>query len=446
MYVCDWPRWLVLTGVLVVSTSTFAKGPSSFATVAAKAVRSVVSIKVEPVGSVPFPHRQDDDARPDSSTTSLGSGLIIGPDGYILTCAHVLAHAGLVHVTLASGRRYKARVVGVDRNSDLGLLKIDATGLHAAAIGSGAALKPGQPVAAIGAPYGFGHSVTAGVVSATSRHLASEKYISLIQTDVPINPGSSGGPLLDASGQVVGINSDIYSRQGGYTGVSFAVPIDVALNIVRQLKHDGEVARGWLGVGLSQVTAVEARKDGLKRPIGARVTHIVKHSPAAASELQVGDVIIAFNGVDVDAVRDVPPLVGSARIGDPATLEVVRDGSRVDIAVRIGRLERRDDDFIVALDKGRIDRFGMATRNITNSARADAPDRRGVVVQYAAGVARQAGIVPGDVVSRFDGHPVDNVDALHALEKHPADGKWVPVLIVHQHRSRFVAVRATPGS
>lgn len=440
-----WSRCAVLTAALLLSGGALASGPAGFAAVAAQAEKSVVKIKVEPVGAVPFPHRRGSGAG-EKPEASLGSGVIISSDGYILTCAHVLTHAGLVRVTLDNTRRYKARVIGVDRNSDLGLLKIPASGLDAARIGDGTALRPGQPVAAIGAPYGFGHSVTAGVVSATGRHLASEKYITLIQTDVPINPGSSGGPLLNAAGAVVGINSDVYSQKGEYAGVSFAVPIGVALDIVRQLKHDGEVARGWLGVGLSQVTAAKARKAGLKRAVGALVTHVATHSPAAASGLRVGDIIVAFNGVKVAAPRDVPPLVGSAPIGHPATLNVLRNGSGRQLTVRIGRLKRSEDDFIVALDKGRIGRFGMATQNLSKHQLKHLPGHHGVLVQYATGAAGGVGIVPGDVILRVAGQPVHNVDELHALEQHAAGGKWVPVLLIHQDESRFVAVKAPPAS
>ncbi|HET7371199.1 MAG TPA: trypsin-like peptidase domain-containing protein [Gammaproteobacteria bacterium] len=439
-------RWALLC-LLAFSVGATAASLPDFAAVAAQAAPSVVKINAEPVGFGPGPMP----LRPppqtgDSEETTLGSGLVISADGYILTCAHVIAGAGSIEVTLADGHRYDAKVVGADRDSDLALLKVAATHLPTAKIGDAAALKPGQWVAAIGAPFGLETSVTVGVVSAVGRHLASEKYVSFIQSDVPINPGSSGGPLLNLDGEVVGINSEIYSRTGEYTGVSFAVPINLALNVVRQLRADGVVNRGWLGVSLRQVTPTLAQATGMAMPVGALVTQIVHESPAAESELRVGDIITHFNGEHVMAPDDLPPLVAAATIGEPASLGVLRDGEHKQLNVTIGKLEHETDDFMLAADASRIDRLGVAVRDLSPEQRRRLHLSHGVLVQFAAGAARGVGIVPGDVILRVARQRATSAQQIAELEKHFKPGELVPVLVLHDDDTRFVALEVPPAS
>lgn len=429
-----------------VAGATAAELPD-FAAVAAQAAPWVVKINAEPLdfGPGPMALRPPPQANEDEDD-ALGSGLIISSDGYILTCAHVIAGAGSIEVTLADGHHYEAKVAGADRDSDLALLKIAATGLPAATIGNAAALKPGQWVAAIGAPFGLETSITVGVVSAVGRHLASEKYVSFIQSDVPINPGSSGGPLLNGAGEVVGINSEIYSRTGEYTGVSFAVPINLALNVVRQLRTDGVVNRGWLGVSLRQVTPTLAQATGMEMPVGALVTQIVHQSPAAESGLQVGDIITRFNGESVMAPDDLPPLVASAAIGEPAVLAVLRDGEHKRLSVTIGKLEHEADDFALVTDTSRIDRLGMAVRDLSPEQRRRLNLSHGVLVQYVSGAARGAGIKPGDVILRVAHAQARTADQLDTLERRFEAGQFVPVLVLHQDETRFVALKVPPMS
>ncbi|HET6724455.1 MAG TPA: trypsin-like peptidase domain-containing protein [Gammaproteobacteria bacterium] len=438
-------KWALLS-LLLISGAASAAGVPDFTTVAARAAPSVVKINVHqlgigalPVEVVPPSTNRDDDA-------AVGSGLIISADGYILTCAHVLSGAGLIEVSLADGRHYDAKVVGVDRDSDLALLKIGVAGLPVAAIGDPSALRTGEWVAAIGAPFGLETSLTVGVVSATGRHLASEKYVSFIQSDVPINPGSSGGPLLNSAGEVIGINSEIYSRTGEYTGVSFAVPIDLALDVVRQLEADGVVNRGWLGVNVRQVTPTLAQASGMAMPVGALVMHIVQQSPAAQSDLKVGDIILRFNGDRVMTPNDLPPLVGSAPIGQRAPVVVLRDGEQKQIAIKIGKLRQESDDFTVAADASRIDRLGLAVRNLSREQRRRLRLSHGVLVQYASGAARGAGILPGDVILRVARERTLSAEQLVALERKLAPGEIVPVLVMHESNTRFVAVTVPPAS
>lgn len=253
---------------------------------------------------------------------SLGSGVIISSDGYILTSRHVIVGAGQIVVKLSDRRQLVARVVGTDADSDVALLKVKAGQLPAAQVGDPDKLDVGAWVVAIGSPFGFETSVTAGIVSAKGRSLADNQYVPFLQTDVAINPGNSGGPLFDLAGEVVGINSQIYSQTGGYQGVSFAVPIDIAMKVARQLRDNGHVTRGWLGVQVQNVDRKLAQSFKLPRPEGALVARVLEASPAAKADVDVGDVILAFNGHAVDTAADLPPLVASVAPGETARLKL----------------------------------------------------------------------------------------------------------------------------
>ena len=260
----------------------------------------------------------------DGDDANFGSGVIISADGYILTNAHVVKGKTNIKATLNDKREYHAKLIGADDKSDIALLKIDAEDLPAAKIGNPNELKSGEWVAAIGAPFGFDNSVTAGIVSAKGRTLPNETYTSFIQTDVAINPGNSGGPLFNLKGQVVGINSQIYSRSGGFMGISFAIPIDTAMNVAEQLKTDGKVQRGQLGVVIQEVTHDLAKSFGLDKPTGALVSKVLPNSPAAAAGLQVGDIIRGVNGKEIVSSGDLPVIVGSTAPGKEVKLQIWR--------------------------------------------------------------------------------------------------------------------------
>jgi serine protease Do len=281
-------------------------------------------------------------------TRSLGSGFIISGDGYILTNAHVVEGADEINVRLTDKREYKAKVVGTDRRTDVALIKIEAKGLQVVRFGDPAKVKVGEWVVAIGAPFGFENTVTAGIVSAKGRSLPQENFVPFLQTDVAINPGNSGGPLFNMKGEVIGINSQIYSRTGGFMGLSFAIPIDVALDVQGQLKEKGRVARGRIGVVIQEVTKDLATSFGLDRPRGALVNSVEKDSPADRAGVQPADIITRFNGKNVEESIDLPRIVGGTRPGTQVTMDVWRKGATRTLTITVGELQEervsmRDD-------------------------------------------------------------------------------------------------------
>ncbi|MEE3190901.1 MAG: Do family serine endopeptidase, partial [Pseudomonadota bacterium] len=280
---------------------------------------------------------------PRRDSNSLGSGFIVSEDGYILTNNHVVQGADEIIVRLNDRRELEAVLIGADPSSDLAVLKVDADDLPTVELGDSDKLDVGEWVVAIGSPFGFDYSVTAGIVSAKGRSLPNENYVPFIQTDVAINPGNSGGPLFNLEGQVVGINSQIYTRSGGFMGVSFAIPINVAMDVAEQLKSKGKVSRGWLGVVIQEVNKDLAESFGLDRAAGALVVQVVDGSPAESSGLVSGDIIVKVNGKDVQLSSDLPHLIGRLRAGDAAKLSVVRAGKRKTIDVEIGALPESDD-------------------------------------------------------------------------------------------------------
>ncbi len=274
---------------------------------------------------------------------SLGSGFIISKDGYVLTNYHVIKGADEIIVRLSDRRELMAEVIGEDQRSDVALLKIEATGLPVAKIGKSSTLEVGEWVLAIGSPFGFDHSATAGIVSAKGRSLPRENYVPFIQTDVAINPGNSGGPLFNQEGEVVGMNSQIYSRTGGYMGLSFAIPIEVAMNVADQLKTSGRVSRGWLGVLIQDVTRDLAESFGMKQPRGALVAKVLPNSPAEKAGAKVGDIIVKFDGKEVMNSSNLPPIVGSSKVGVLIPVEIIRDSRRKTLKVKLGELPEDDD-------------------------------------------------------------------------------------------------------
>src|SRR3954466_6782662 len=276
---------------------------------------------------------------PRSESRSLGSGFVISQDGYVLTNAHVVEGADEITVKFTDKREFKAKVIGADKRTDIALIKIDATGLPAVRFGDPQKLKVGEWVVAIGSPFGFDNTVTAGIVSAKGRSLPQENFVPFIQTDVAINPGNSGGPLFNMRGEVIGINSQIYSRTGGFMGLSFAIPADVALDVQKQLKEKGRVARGRIGVQIQEVTRDLATSFGLDRARGALVNSVEKGSPADKAGVEATDIILAFDGKQVESSSDLPRLVGSTRPGSQASMEVYRKGTKRTLNVTVGELQ-----------------------------------------------------------------------------------------------------------
>ena len=368
----------------------------------------------------------------------LGSGFIISKDGYILTNAHVVDDADEVTVKLTDKREFKAKVKGVDKPTDVAVLKIDASNLPTVKIGNPQQAKVGEWVVAIGSPFGFENSVTAGIISAKSRSLPDEGYVPFLQTDVAVNPGNSGGPLFDTSGEVIGINSQIYSQSGGYQGLSFAIPIDVAMNVEKQLVDHGKVSRGRLGVTIQEVNQQLADTFGLDKPQGALVGSVEKGSPAEKAGIETGDIILKFNGKDVARSSDLPPLVASLEPGIRVTLGIWRKGSNKDIEVRVGELKSVASN--AKEDGGHSgSTLGMVVRQLTPEERRSA-DTAGLVVEDVdgSGPAAHAGIQPGDIIINVNGEAVSSGAKLKSLvESHK---KHVALLIQRNGQKMFVPV------
>jgi len=377
---------------------------------------------------------------------SLGSGFIISEDGYILTNNHVVKDADKVLVRLIDRREFEAEVIGQDPRSDLALLKIDADDLPVVELAEPDDIKVGEWVMAIGSPFGFDYSVTAGIVSATGRSSFRDSYVPFIQTDVAINPGNSGGPLFNLDGEVVGINTIIVTRSGGYMGLSFAIPMSVAMDVVDQLKTKGEVSRGWLGVEIQDVSRQLAESFGLRQAAGAAVTKVVPDSPADAAGLAVGDIILSFDGQDVELSSDLPHLVGSTKAGSKVPVTVFRSGKNKKLKVIVGDLPH---EMIAGKAKkpakrDEVGRLGMVVENLNDQLRDRTGVRDGVVVvAVKRGDAAQAGLRRGDVITMINGQRIDSVaDFEQAVESLEADD-MVPVRIVRQGRPIFVPLKVT---
>ncbi len=341
----------------------------------------------------------------------MGSGFIVSPDGVVLTNAHVVADAAHVTVKLTDKREFAAKVVGIDKATDVAVLRIDASDLPTVPLGDPSDTQVGEWVLAIGAPFGFENSVTAGIVSAKSRSLPDEGYVPFIQTDVAINPGNSGGPLLNLKGEVIGINSQIYSRSGGYQGLSFAIPIDVAEHVKDQLLAHGKVTRGRLGVAIQDLDQALAESFGLDRARGALVSRVEADGPAAKAGLEAGDVILGFDGEAVASSAELPPKVAAIVPGKTVSLEVWRKGKAQSLKVTVGELRAAEvaDAGSAEGDRGRL---GVAVRPLSPEEQLQAETKGGLLVLDAAGPAARAGIQQGDVILAVNGRPVTSVGDL----------------------------------
>ena len=375
---------------------------------------------------------------------SLGSGFIISKDGYVMTNYHVVKDGDEIIVRLSDHRELKADVIGVDPRSDVALLKVDATGLPVAKIGESSDLEVGEWVLAIGSPFGFDHSATAGIVSAKGRSLPRENYVPFIQTDVAINPGNSGGPLFNQAGEVVGVNSQIYSRTGGYMGLSFAIPIEVAMDVADQLKTSGKVSRGWLGVLIQDVTLDLAESFGMNRPRGALVAKVLPDSPALAAGIDVGDVIVDFNGQDVMNSSSLPPIVGSSKVGVKLPVVVIRNGREKTMHVKLGELP---DDEVVAQASNRSEKkttnqLGFSATDLSDKKKEELGIEDGILVGHmVTGAASQAGVRKGDIILAIDSKTVTDLKQFEKIVEGLTAGKSVALLVQRDGSPTFLAIK-----
>ncbi len=380
------------------------------------------------------------------NSRSLGSGFIISDDGYVITNHHVVKDADEIIVKLSDRRQFAAELIGSDPRSDIALLKLDATGLPVVKLGSSENIKVGQWVLAIGSPFGFDASATAGIVSAKGRNLPSENYVPFIQTDVAINPGNSGSPLFDLDGYVVGINSQIYTRSGGFMGLSFAIPIEVAVEVVDQLKAHGYVSRGWLGVYIQEVTRELAESFGMDKPAGALVAKVLPDSPAEGTDIEVGDIILGYNGEEVESSAALPLMVGQTKVGETVRLKVMRNGKTRVVKLKIGQLPDKDP---VLADKSGADEeladtvLGLSLRALTEKEiEAMELENGGLVVLDVQGdSAKSAGIRNGDVIQMVNGSSVEKISDFKELVKGLPAGKFVSLLVQRRHGPEFLAMR-----
>jgi serine protease Do len=368
----------------------------------------------------------------------IGSGFIISPDGYILTNAHVVSGASEVNVKLTDRREFRAKVVGTDPRTDIALIKIDAKNLPTLRIGDPSRVKVGQWVVAMGSPFGFENSVTAGIVSAKSRSLPDSGYVPFIQTDVAVNPGNSGGPLFDLDGNVIGINSQIYSQTGGYMGLSFAIPIDLAMHVENQLQRYGKVTHGRLGVTIQEINQNLAESFGLKKPEGALVSAVEDGSSAARAGIKSGDVILGFDGKTIDEASALPLLVGDMKPGQIATARIWRDGAERTLRVTVGAAPSEQTASADAPAANNSGKLGLVVRPLTSDEQEQLHSKGGLVVEQAGGAAAKAGVQPGDVIFALNGERVTNVVQLRRLlEK---SGKHVALLVKRDESTIYVPI------
>ncbi len=387
----------------------------------------------------------------DDEGTALGSGFLISADGKILTNHHVVDGADRVIVHLADRREFTAKVIGSDPMSDVALLKVQATDLPYLKLADAKSLKPGQWVVAIGSPFGLDHSVTAGIVSAVGRRSLDpgQQYVPFIQTDVPINRGNSGGPLLNTRGEVVGINSQIFSNSGGYMGVSFAIPIETAMSAVQQLQATGKVSRGVLGVRIQEVTGQLANAMGLSRTGGALVAEVEPGSAAAKAGVKAGDLITAFNGAEIVSSSDLPPLVGSLPPGSRAKLRLQRDGKVLEVPVVLDNLADSTAATTVLPTAGKehvangTESLGLAVQEIAPAQRKTMKLEAGqgvLVARVVGDAARRAGVQPGDVVLRVGNHEIGNIAAFSAAAAQAKPGDTLMLLVRRNEQTQFIAL------
>lgn len=394
-----------------------------------------------------FFHHFAPQAPSEQESQSLGSGFIISSDGYILTNAHVIDHADKITVKLTDKRELKAKVIGADKRTDVALLKIDATGLPKVTLGDPDKLKVGEWVLAIGSPFGFENSVTAGIVSAKGRSLPQENFVPFIQTDVPINPGNSGGPLFNMKGEVVGINSQIYSRSGGYMGLSFSIPIDVAMDVVSQLRSTGKVTRGRIGVTIQEVTHELAESFGLTKAAGALISDVEKGSPAEKAGVHPSDVILKFDGKVVNSSADLPRIVAATKPGSKVDVQVWRKGSTLDISLVVGEIK---DEGAVALRGGNRGgagsseseaRLGLVVSELNDQQKAELQVDGGLIVEDLKGAATRSQLQRGDVILAVGNIEIRSLEQFNEVLKKVPRGRNIALLVRRSDGTVYVPIK-----
>ncbi len=467
----SWIAAVAFSLISVIQSNVYAKDLPDFTELAEKQGPAVVNISItqnmRAENVVPFPGMPGDEQMqeffrrfgiplpgqipgqngappPEYKSQSLGSGFIISSDGYILTNAHVVAEADEVIVKLSDKREFKAKIVGADKRTDVALVKIDATGLPKVTTGDPNKLKVGEWVAAIGSPFGLENTMTAGIVSAKGRALPQENFVPFIQTDVAINPGNSGGPLFNLAGEVVGINSQIYSRSGGSMGLSFSIPIDVALDVSNQLKAHGKVNRGWLGIVIQELSKELAESFGMKNTNGALVSAVEKNSPADKGGLEAGDVIVKFDGKPIVASTDLPRAVAAVKPGKTAAVEVLRRGSQKSLNVTVGEMPTEGAEVAQASKssaKTEPDRIGLVLKEATPQQRKKLNGKNGLIVIEAQGAVAQAGVRRGDVILGLNNTEVQSLEQFNKQLASFGPGKSVALLVLRGENTLYVPVR-----
>lgn len=397
-----------------------------------------------------FFHRFAPQMPQEQESQSLGSGFLISADGYILTNAHVVDRAEKITVRLTDKREFKAKVIGADKRTDVALLKIDATGLPKVTLGNPDQVKVGEWVLAIGSPFGFDSSVTAGIVSAKGRSLPQENYVPFIQTDVAINPGNSGGPLFNMKGEVIGINSQIYSRSGGYMGLSFSIPIDVAMEVVNQLRTTGKVSRGRIGVTIQEVTRELADSFGLPKASGALISSVEKGGPADKAGVSPSDVILKFDGKTVNSSADLPRIVAMTKPGNKVNVQLWRKGGTKDITMVVGELQ--DEKNAAAPRGGRgggspaapsegESRLGLVLSELNEQQKAELQVEGGLIVEDIKGAAARSQLQRGDVILAVGNTEVHNLSQFNDVLKKVAHGRNIALLVRRSEGTVYVSIK-----
>ena len=396
---------------------------------------------------IPMPPGMGPNDQQQKQMSATGSGFILESDGYIITNAHVVGEADSIIVKLADKREFQAKLLGIDRRTDVALLKIDAKDLQAVKLGKPKNIKVGEWVAAIGSPFGLENTMTVGVVSAKGRALPQqENYVPFIQTDVAINPGNSGGPLFNTNGEVIGINSQIYSRTGGYMGLSFAIPINVAIDVMNQLKTNGKVIRGWLGIAIQEVTKELSESFGMKNTNGALVAGIEKGAPAEKGGLLPGDVITKFDGKLIESSSDLPKAVGNTKPGKTAVAEVFRKGSVKTLNLTVGEMPSDQVEVIASNkqpEKAEVNRMGLVLKEAPPQQRKKMNGKKGLLVIDAQGSAAAAGIRRGDIILALNNSEVESAEAFAKEVASIPNGKTVAVLVLRNDETLYVPVKIT---
>ncbi len=382
--------------------------------------------------------------QPPEKQSATGSGFIIDTNGYVITNAHVVADADSVIVRLADKREFKAEILGIDRRTDVALLKIKASNLPAVKFGDPEKVKVGQWVAAIGSPFGLENTMTVGVVSAKGRALPQENFVPFIQTDVAINPGNSGGPLFNTEGEVIGINSQIYSRTGGYMGLSFAIPIDVARNVAEQLKLNGKVIRGWLGIAIQEITKELSESFGMDDTKGALIANVEKGSPAEKGGLLLGDIILKFNKNEIIVSSDLPKYVGTTKPFAKVPVEVQRKGKKMVLNLAVGEMPT-DEKVAKAIKNNpkEVNRIGLALKQLSPNDMERTNGRNGLLVLSTQGKSVAAGIRPGDVILALNNSAVKTIAIFNQELRRIPKGKTIALLVYRKGDTLYVPIRIT---